>query len=361
MNIFITGAAGFLGSRFVRRLLDEGHHLFLLARTKSKMDKLIDSLSLREQEQVTVLEGDLTQDGLGLSEQSRHDIDGNIDVVYHSAAYLSFDDRDREKLFHVNVEGTRRLLAFAKEISVNTFIHVSTAYTLGDRRVGREALYSPEDTTFVNAYEESKCHAEQLVMSYQDDFRVMVMRPAIVVGDSKTGEADTTFGLYGVMRTIELLKKRYSRAKGAERERIEAGMKILVEKDETTQVVPVDYVTQVLACVLNYGEAGKIYHIANPNPPTNDQLNNVIRESFDFPYVELVSYENVGNLTEEEIRLNQPLQVFQSYMNRSITFEDENTQEMLAKAGEEPVSMDEAMLHRIVNAYRDRKNTSNSI
>ncbi|MCT8139171.1 SDR family NAD(P)-dependent oxidoreductase [Anaerobacillus sp. CMMVII] len=206
MNILITGASGFLGSTLAKQLLEDKHNVYLLVRNNKKLNNFI-NINQDHKQRITILEGELTEAELGLNSKMLNSLVGKIDVVYHTAAFLSFDEGKREQIFQVNVNGTRNVLEVAEKIGVNKFVHVSTAYTLGVQENGLEQLY-PIDGTFTNDYEESKCKAEHLVMSYQDKFAVTIMRPAIIIGDSKTGEASTTFGLYGILRAIELLKKK---------------------------------------------------------------------------------------------------------------------------------------------------------
>jgi len=352
MNVFVTGGTGFLGMDLVHSLICEGHDVYVLVRSNKKALILKQRLSEAELAQLHILEGDLSGDTLGLCEEKINELIGNIDVIYHSAAYLSFDEKDREQLFEINLEGTRNLLSFAKRLEITKFIHVSTAYTLGESTEGFEQLYPRKSTNFVNAYEESKCYAEHEVMSYKENFEVVIMRPAIIIGDSETGEADTTFGMYGVMRMIELLKKRMSRS----REHVDGNeIKILVGLNETTHIVPVDYITRLLVAGLKYSRNNMVYNLVNPSPPANDLIMDTIKEGMDFHAVELVPYEEVDKLSLEERKLNQPLQVFKPYLNRTIYFHDENTRELLNSIGQPTLNMDRAMLLRIVKGFRDRR------
>lgn len=352
MNVFVTGGTGFLGMKLVQSLIREGHDVYVLVRSNRKASTLKTLLNNREVDKLHILEGDLSNDTLGLPEEKIKELMGNIDVVYHSAAYLSFDEKDREQLFKVNVDGTRNLLEFVKHLQVSKFIQVSTAYTLGESREGFEQLYPIDSTNFVNAYEESKCYAEHEVMSYKENFDVVIMRPAIIIGDSETGEADTTFGLYGVMRMVELLKKRMSRDRG-HTENYE--VKILAGLNETTHIVPVDYIVKLLVAGIKHSQANKIYNLVNPSPPANDWIMNTIKVGMDFDVIQLVPYEEGEKLSLEERKLNEPLQVFRPYLNRTIYFHDDNTRELLKSVGQDSLNMDREMLLRIVRGFRDRR------
>ncbi|MDQ0351468.1 nucleoside-diphosphate-sugar epimerase [Alkalibacillus filiformis] len=344
MNILITGATGFLGTNLVQRLVNENHHVYLLVRNKQKLEGVYNQIPHHRHDQINVVEGDLLDEGLGISPDTAIQLKGKIDAVYHTAAYLSFDESERDLVFNINLKGTERVLEVAKQLQVKRFIHVSTAYTLGESTEGHEKLHSI-DNEFVNAYEESKCHAEHLVMSYKDDLDVIIVRPAIIIGDSSTGEADTTFGLYGILRTVQLLKKR------AERKQDKQSYRLLIERDTVSNLVPVNFVIDILALSLTSGEPGTIYHATNPNPPTNGEIFKAIKHGIGFHQVEIVSYEDEHLITEEEKKLNQPLEVFKQYLNRSITFDRTNTKKLLSEVNQEDLNMDEQVLLRIIQGF----------
>lgn len=346
MNIFVTGATGFLGGYLVRNLVKDGHNVYALVRNQKKFEALISKQAPEHREKIFAIEGELLKDDLRIDCTILQSLVGKIDAVYHSAAILSFDENAREISFEMNFEGTKRVLQFAEKVQAKIFIHVSTAYTLGDRTNGVEALY-PIDSTFINSYEESKCHAEHLVMTHMDRFDVMIMRPAIIVGHSETGEADTTFGMYGVLRTIMLLKKKAARGKMSE----ELHFRLLMDEDTLSNIVPVDYVAKVLTLGLTYGEKNTIYNITNSNPPSNAFVLKIIKEVLDFQGIELIPYTRKEELSDFERKLNDPLEVFKDYLNRSITFSDTNTRELLERAGDNTLNMDKEMLERIISGY----------
>lgn len=346
MNILLTGATGFLGKQLTIRLLSEGHNVYALIRNERKADRLLDSLSTELQNNLSIIKGNVANDRLGVSVETINLLKDKIDTVYHIAAYLSFDDRDREKTFDINVNGTKNVLEFSKEIRTKKFYHVSTAYTLGDQLFGREELH-PKDNTFVNPYEESKCHAEHLVFEYSEDFHVSIFRPSIIIGDSKTGEAETTFALYGVIRSLELLKKRLER-KQVKGEKI----KFLCTEEAAQNLVPVDYVVTVLTLAIDHAKRSTIYHITNPTPPTNQLVLDLIQSSLDFYQVELVPTDYDGELTDQDIKLNQPMKVFHKYFEKTLTFDDSNTRKLLQDANIDPFTLDREMLERIISGGR---------
>ncbi|KHE72881.1 SDR family oxidoreductase, partial [Halobacillus sp. BBL2006] len=214
----------------------------------------------------------------------------------------------------------------------------------GNQEHANEELHSVHND-FVNSYEESKCHAEHLVFDYTNHFNVNIYRPSIIVGDSKTGEAESTFALYGVIRSFEILKKRMSRQK----EESSAKMRFLCDAEAAQNLVPVDYVVDVLTAGLENAEDNTIYHITNSNPPTNQFVFETLKKELDFHKVELVPTTNAGELTEQEWKFNEPMKVFHQYLEKTLTFDDNNTRNLLKRSQTEPLDMDETMLKTIIN------------
>ncbi|WP_027964966.1 SDR family NAD(P)-dependent oxidoreductase [Halalkalibacillus halophilus] len=347
MNIFLTGATGFLGTNLTKRFVKHGHHVYVMVRNERKLAGLFSEVSSEEATRIHVVPGDLLVENLGITSDKIMELQGNMDVVYHTAAYLSFDESERERVFSINLTGTERVLELSKTIDAKRFVHVSTAYTLGNETVGSEELH-PTDATFINAYEESKCQAEHLVMSKQAEIEPIIVRPAIIIGDSVTGEADTTFGLYGILRTVALLKKIAARKSEPENKTYS----LLIEAETTSNLVPVDFVIDLLYYSLKDAVPGRIYHATNPNPPTNGEIFDAIRNGLDFHQVKLVSYEHASELTEEEWKMNQPLEVFKSYLNRSIVFKRDNTEELLSRIEAEDLQMTPNVLQHIIEGFQ---------
>ncbi|WP_347549147.1 SDR family NAD(P)-dependent oxidoreductase [Pseudalkalibacillus hwajinpoensis] len=347
MNILLTGATGFVGKQLTIRLLREGHTVYALVRNERKADNLIKSLPTELQSNLFIMEGNITKDQVGVSRETLGVLKDTIDSVYHIAAYLSFDDSEKESTFHINVNGTRNILELAKAIKTKKFYHVSTAYTLGHQLYASEKLH-PINNRFVNYYEESKCHAEHLVFDYKDYFHVSIFRPSIIVGDSKTGEAETTFALYGVIRSFEIMKKRMQRKK----ETLDGKIKFLCAQHTAQNLVPVDYVINVLMAALEHSRSDKIYHITNSNPPTNQMVFEFLKAGLDFDQVELVPTNYDGELTEQEMKFNEPMKVFRKYLEKTLTFDDSNTKQLLQESNLEPLDMNEDVLRTIISAGR---------
>ncbi|WP_165967166.1 SDR family NAD(P)-dependent oxidoreductase [Jeotgalibacillus sp. S-D1] len=344
MNIMITGATGFVGTKLMKSLLNEGHTLYPIIRSEKKINQFLANISEEESSRVHPIAGDITQHELGLATATQIELTNRIDILYHTAAFLSFNPADRDKTFFVNVEGTRHAISLAKKLSIPSFYHVSTAYTLGMDTYSEETLHST-DREFVNDYEESKCLAEHLVWEQRHEFNISIFRPAIIVGDSNTGEADTTFALYGLLKAVGLIKKLADRGRISADETIH----LLSNGEASNNVVPVNYVVDVLTAAVAHAEASTIYHIANNEAPSNKKVVEWIKEISGVDQLEIV--EDSSRLTKKDEVINEPMSVFHSYLTRTVIFEDSNTKKLLFKAGKQPINLTHVRYRMLIETY----------
>ncbi|WP_078596149.1 SDR family oxidoreductase [Evansella clarkii] len=350
MNIFLTGSTGFLGGKLIRNLLaDEDNKLFLLVRNIDKARKLAASLKKEEQQRIQLIKGDIAFPNCGISDNELGKLRKNVDAVYHLAALVKFDLNLRDDLFAANYNGTKHVADLAVNLEAKKLFYVSTAYTAGTNKVGTEELY-PYDSETNNPYEESKIKSEHLAMSYNDRLDVSIFRPAIIVGDSATGEADSQFALYGFMRALDVFKRRVTR-----KQENNKPYRVISRKDATSNFVPVDYVCDILALAPERAEKNKIYNITNPNPPSNHQLVDMFREALAFPTLAAIEPEGSHLLRDDEKQMNEMVGVFKVYISNSISFKDDNTKRLIEGTSVEHLNLDEATVKMIIDAYMETK------
>jgi thioester reductase-like protein len=206
--IFLTGIPGFLGTRLLRALArqhpDASFGLLVQPKFETTTQQVLDDLDLAERAEVFA--GDITEPDLGLGD--RYDeVRSQITMAVHLAAVYDLSI-PRDVGWRINVEGTRHVLDLLAQCpNLQRFGYVSTAYVSG-RRTG--TIYEDDlvhDAGFKNFYEETKYHAEVLVQDRMDDIPTMIFRPAIVVGDSQTGETDKFDGPYFVLHALQQLPR----------------------------------------------------------------------------------------------------------------------------------------------------------
>jgi len=169
MNLFITGASGFVGGAIVRGLKTK-HRLFGMARSEKSSARL-EELGV---EAVRCELGNVAPEHLK----------GCECVIHCAAAVAGWGTRDL--FWQANVEGTAQLLAAAKKAGVRRFIHVSTEAVLffgQHMRDVDETCPYPRKTPFL--YSETKAEAERRVVAANDPaagFETIVLRPRLVWG-----------------------------------------------------------------------------------------------------------------------------------------------------------------------------------
>lgn len=351
MNIFLTGATGFLGGKLIKNLISNTENeLYVLVRDIKKSEKMVSEFKESEQDRIHLIKGDITKHLCGLTERDLLRISNEIDVFYHIAALVKFDLELREELVNINYNGTQHALDLALSLNSRKFFYISTAYTVGKNSIGLESLYD-DSVEYNNPYEESKVKAEHLVHSNNKRMEVSIFRPSIIVGDSKTGEADSQYTLYGFMRALDVFKKRFMRRNTVSNERI----RLMGSGSGTSNLIPVDYVSDILSLAVSKAKKDTIYNITNPNPPTNQSIIELIKESLEFDHVVIAENEDVLTLNKEEVQLNSMLYVYNPYLSRSIIFEDKNTKELIEGTDINHLNLTTETLRMIINAYLTMK------
>jgi NAD(P)-dependent dehydrogenase (short-subunit alcohol dehydrogenase family)/thioester reductase-like protein len=198
-------------------------------------------------DRVVPIVGDLTEPGLGLETDPP-----DADHVLHLGAIYDMT-AGAEESHAANVHGTRAMVALAQKVDA-TFHHVSSVAVAGDH-VG---VFAEEDFDvgqgLPSPYHETKFIAEQLVRE-TPGLRWRVYRPAIIVGDSETGEMDKIDGPYYFFTALRMLS------------RLPSLLPTAVPDIGATNMVPVDYVAAALVeLMLAPGLDGRAFHLVNPKP-----------------------------------------------------------------------------------------------
>ena len=265
--VLFTGFPGFLGSELLPRVLERSpeHRAVCLiqskviAQARSRLEHIEKAHPhLRGRIDLTV--GDISERDLGLERISR--IKNETSEIYHLAAIYDLSV-PRDVAMEVNVRGTRNVLDFAEGVPrLRRLQYVSTCYVSG-RYPG---VFSEDDLekgqSFNNSYEETKYLAEVEVQArMRGGLSTTIYRPAIVVGDSRTGITQKYDGPYFVIRW--LLRQPF------------IAVLPVVGKPSVSRVnlVPRDYVVDAISYLSRLDtSAGKVYQLADPEPLTVSEL-----------------------------------------------------------------------------------------
>ena len=254
----VTGFPAFTAKRMIAKLLasEPDTKLFVLAQSKFADDAAKYLAALQAPPQAEVLVGDVCDMDLGLSSAEYRALSKQLTWIHHLAG-IYFMGVDDETARRVNVAGTRTVLDLARDCGrLERVVHWSTTMVSGDRK----GTFYEEDLEagqkFHNGYERTKYEAERLVRTAMRRLPITILRPSIIVGDSKTGEIQNLDGPYYLMVLIA------TNASGFR-------LPLLGRGDSPLHLVPIDYVIDAAWHIgRQEASAGKTFHLVDPNPLT---------------------------------------------------------------------------------------------
>lgn len=359
----LTGATGLLGRYLIKDLSLAGVPLAVLVRPtrRQTVDERIDSILGYWEAQLgselprpMVLEGDICEPGLGLDAASLDWATKHCNALIHSAASLQFvSTSEQSEPWRSNVQGTQNVLDFCRQANIENLHHVGTAYVCG-LRTGR-VMESDVDVgqTLGNDYEKSKLQAEKLVRAADHIKSLTVHRPAIIIGDSKTGFTNTFHGFYAALQLAYMLTRAYDHSVnetgllGGER------VQFKLSGTESKNLIPVDWVSDVMAHVITHPEHhGKTYHLTPLHSVTTRLFRDVLEEVCGFYGATFLGPDaEFDDPTEAEKHFYQNMTVYNSYWRDDPVFDCTNT---LAAAPHLPSPLiDREMLVRLAKVAVD--------
>jgi len=204
--------------------------------------------------------------------------------------------------------------------------YVSTAYVAGLRH---GVVYEHElvlGQEFKNHYESTKFQAEVWVREAMDRVPTTIYRPAIVVGDSRTGETQKFDGPYYMLRTISVATRRHMPIPQFGR------------SDAPFNVVPVDFIVDALAAAAGDPAAeGETLHLVDPDPITAAELLDLLAREY---AGRDPGYRVPPKLIARSLHVKRVRQAFAGappeairYLNHSVRFDTRRADDLLARHG----------------------------
>lgn len=267
MKILITGATGFLGNHLVRQLSEQGHELVIHSRqSETKISAMFSGLK-----GLTFVQGDLTSLDIISNEAEKNKLIDEVELVIHAAALYDLKAGYQES-FMQNVVGTQNVIHFIRSLKkLKAFYYISTI-AVGDP----EQFFLEEDVLhkrdkFDDHYSETKYLAELCVReSVSEKYVTRIIRPAIIVGDTQTGEMPKVDGPYYF---IEAFKKFSPVLKKL------PFLAFAFNPRTKIPLIPVDHCARFISLIIardTYLKNLKTYHLISPDGPSLSEFLNDI-------------------------------------------------------------------------------------
>jgi thioester reductase-like protein len=326
MHALVTGFPGFIARRLVRKLLAEDSDLKITALVEGRMADAARAAAAELELDVDIVTGDISKPHLGLSDADYARLTADVGEVHHLAAIYDLAV-PLEIAQRVNVDGTGNVLDFCRDCKdFRQHHYVSTAYVAG-LRTG--VVYEHElslGQRHKNHYESTKFQAEVWVREEMHRVPTTIYRPAIVVGDSRTGETQKFDGPYYLLRTI-------ARAVAKHQPIPQFG-----RAEAPFNVVPVDFVVDAIAAVSRDESAvGETLHLVDPEPLTASELTCLLSREYagKDPSVRVPA-----RLVEESLRLKWVRDMYEGapresivYLNHPVRFDTRRATSILGRHG----------------------------
>src|SRR5688572_8413430 len=166
---------------------------------------------------------------------------------------------DDETMRRANVEGTRHVVEFANAHDVGRFHHVSSIAVAGAYKGTWQEEMFDEDQKLPHAYHRTKYDSEKVARN-EVKTKLLVFRPAIVLGHSETGEMDKIDGPYYFFKLLQRLRKT-----------LPQWFPLAGPEGGQTNMVPVDFVAKAMDHIAHLSDdelPGGTFHLTDPEPMT---------------------------------------------------------------------------------------------
>jgi NAD(P)-dependent dehydrogenase (short-subunit alcohol dehydrogenase family) len=285
MSYFVTGATGFIGRRLVTELVNNRRGtIWVLVRpgSEDKLEKF--RYRWNHSSRIKAVPGQLTEKGLGVDPQWVQENKGKVKHFFHLAA--SYDmTATKEQNDALNTGGTEHALQLAEELEVGCF-HITSSIAASGEYTG---TYSDDmfdvGQRFASDYHRTKFESEKLVRdTSKTPWRVY--RPAIVLGDSETGEIDKIDGPYYFFTLIKRM-----------RDYLPGFLPAVPAPGFTmTNVVPVDYVAKAIDALAHKpGLDNRAFQLVNPTPQRNLDILELFAKAAKSPHLRVIADGKVGD------------------------------------------------------------------
>jgi thioester reductase-like protein len=257
MQIFLTGTTGFLGGELLVELskLTEIEKIFCLVRaidqetTFKRLKKVFDFHNdYLDPKKIIPVVGDLSDNQLSKKLMGNDQLN-QVDTIIHFAANTSFSKIYDEVVEKVNIGGTQQILEWAVTLKkLDLFTYCGTASICGSgiaKTVIREEASPNLSSKHLVKYTYTKMMGELLLKKYLPEEKILIVRPSIVMGDSREW-VPRSYVIMWALATLNELRL------------------VPANADSKIDIISIDYaIRSVIELVMNRKRKYNVYHISS--------------------------------------------------------------------------------------------------
>jgi nucleoside-diphosphate-sugar epimerase len=282
----------------------------------------VHAVSQVDQSRVTLWLGDVASIDLALTGSEFGELCERVEVIHHCAA-VTYTGAPEALAESVNVGGTYEVLELARNAKrLSRFVHWSTTSATWDRDgvVYEDELLTPHATPLLMTRHRAECAVQRA----RAELPVVVLRPAMLVGDSESGQLERIDGAHLLISGLLSAPR-------------DVAMPRPARGDALLHVVPIDYAVRAgLVLAAADQAAGRTFHIVDATPPTLHEALTAIAEILQRPPPRgsmptplaraLVRLPGVDQLVHAERALIDEL-------GRAVVYSDQHARPILSLAG----------------------------
>jgi thioester reductase-like protein len=269
--VLVTGFPSLRARKMVEQILSSSKKALVYAVVHSKFSDqaaaFLDGLERSDRERVVLYQGDAASIDMGLSGAEYRELAARVRRIHH-VAQVTYPGVSRKVAESVNIGAMREIIEFGRVCErLECIVAHSSAIVSGNRTglVMEEELNARQ--SFRSVVEETLARAERLARSAMSQLPIAVVRPAQIVGDSRTGEVDRFDGPYLLILLILSAPQDFP-------------VLLPARGDVPMNLVPIDYVVQATDRIGRSPQAiGKTFHLTDPKPLSVRQVFQLVAQS----------------------------------------------------------------------------------
>jgi len=194
--ILVTGGTGMLGSHLLSELTKYNSKVKAIKRKNSNLSIIYSVFKIYNKnyeellKKIEWIDADITDYESIIEEFT------DITEVYHCAAFVSFQKKDKNKIFETNIKGTANIVNACLEKKVNFLCYVSSVAALGHEN---ELGFVDEGFTKINLKKTSKYSQSKYLAEYEvwrgisEGLNAVIVNPSVIIGLGNWSEGSASF------------------------------------------------------------------------------------------------------------------------------------------------------------------------